>query len=239
MKKHQITLTAEQAGEVLTPILSVVMSMDSNRAQYWIGRKKKLSAEIRKTLLGSDGKQDVSLIHDWQNFYQDLGIESYFSGVRIPDDPGGFERVIIMAPGIMSQKAYDFCARDFKCWKWIDKNLDEIIVSDRTTKNGPYAIRIRDRVEADEELKNLSANDLKKQNILGITIEERLIFGLKYFKETGKHLDINNWTLCVGSRYADGNVPSVHWHSHYGEMDVYWYSPGHRYDYLRSRQAVP
>ena len=69
------------------------------------------------------------------------------------------------------------------------------MTSERTAKNGPYAIRVRDRVEADEELKNRSARDLQQQGILGITIEEREIFELKYFTETGQHLDIVNWTL--------------------------------------------
>ena len=210
MKKHQITLTAEQAGEVLAPIISVVMSMNSDRAQYWIGRKNKLGREIRKILVGIDRNQYADLIQDWQNFYHDLGIDCELSNIHIPEDPGGFKRVLIMVPEITSQTAFDLCQKDFKCWKWTEKNLDEIVISYRNAKNSPYVIRIRDRVEADEELKNLSADQLKEQKIPGITLEERLIYELKYFKETGKHLDIENWTLCASSRYSDGSVPFVY-----------------------------
>lgn len=55
-------------------------------------------------------------------------------------------------------------------------------------------------VEADEELKNLSANDLEKRGGEYITLRERLIMELEYFKATGKHLDIYNVTLCAGSQ---------------------------------------
>lgn len=101
------------------------------------------------------------LIRDWEKFYIFLGIECDLSKVVIPDDPGGFERVIIMAQGVAPQWAYDKCEDLFKCWKWTDKNLDEMVISDRNAKNGSYAIRVRDRVEADEELRNFSADSIK------------------------------------------------------------------------------
>ncbi|MFH1859076.1 MAG: hypothetical protein ABIJ80_02335, partial [Patescibacteria group bacterium] len=175
---------------------------------------------------------------DWQNFYHSLSIDCDLSDIRIPDDPGGFDRVIIMAQGITPQAVFDLCQKEFKCWKWTDKNLDEIITSDRTTKDSTYAIRIRNSVEADKELKNLSANQLKEQNIPGITLEERLIYEIKFFKETGKHLDIKNVTLCSGSRDAGGDVPCVDWLPFFGKMRVYWCYPDHRHGGRRSRQAV-
>jgi len=87
-------------------------------------------------------------------------------------------------------------------------------------------------------LKNLSANDLGRRNIAGITLEERLVYELKYFEETGNHLDIKNWTLCAGSCYSDGFVPGVYWVSVAGELVVGGFSPGDRGGVLRSRAAV-
>ena len=186
-------------------------------------------------------KGDFSeIFQDWQNFYHDFGINCDLSGIRIPNDPGGFDRVIIMAQGITPQVAFDFCHSEFngKAWKWTDINLDGVVISDRTARDNVYAIRIRNRAEADEELKNLSADDLKKQNILGITLEERLIFELKYFKETGKHLDFQNWTLCADSRYSDGSIPGVGWDLNYGRLNVHWRSAGSARGLLRVRQVV-
>ena len=173
---------------------------------------------------------------EWWGFYNEFfGIDVDFSGVRIPDDPGGFCRIIGMTPNFSAQHIFDVCNQNFTCWKHAE---DLIVQSDRTTENGPYFIRVRDRVEADEELKNLSANALKNKCIPGITLEERLIFALKSFKETGKHLDIENWTLCSGSRFADGDVPSVDWGRISREMCVSWCSPDSAGSGLRARQAV-
>ena len=90
--------------------------------------------------------------------------------------------------------------------------------------------------EPDEKYKNMSANDLK--DLPFITLRERLIFELEYFKREGKHLDIDNVTLCSGSRYSDGHVPHVRWNSDDGELFVYDYYPYHSHVLLRARVAV-
>lgn len=178
------------------------------------------------------------VIKDWQNFYSDVfGIEADFSSLRIPEKQAGFDRLIIIAGGLKIQQVYDKCKELFPCWKYIDGNLDKAVsVNDRTPANGTYAVWFRDWIEADEELKNLSANALKEKNIAGITLVERLLYELKYFKETGKHLDINNWTLCSGSRCPGGRVPGVGWGV--GRLSVGWCHPGSAGPSLRSRQAV-
>ena len=93
-------------------------------------------------------------------------------------------------------------------------------------------------IEADLELANKSANDLKAEGIEGITLRERLILELQYFKETGNHLDIDNWTLCSGSRNSDGNVPDVYWNSDDRRLHVDWSGADNRFPNLRARAAV-
>lgn len=178
------------------------------------------------------------ILADWQTFYRCLGISCDFSNIVIPNDPGGFGRVIIMAQSITPQSAYNLCAKNFSCWKYTDKNLDEVVISDRNAKNGPYAIRVRDGVEADEEFKNLSADDIKVKKIITETLEERLMHELKFFKECGKHLDVTNITLCSGSRDSGGDVPHVHWFGYSSEVSVDRHSSGHAHDHLRAREAV-
>ncbi len=211
----------------------------------WAGMLSDFFRQIKDGTIGLEQMRAIvghpysSLIADWQNFYHGTGIETDFSNLRIPERQLGFDRLIIMAQGLTPQLLYDKCAKLFPCWKWTDKGLDEVIdfsFQARSAKNGAYAIWLRDRVEADEELKNLSANDLKRQGIPGITLEERLIFDFKYFKETGKHMDVTNWTLCSGSRCSGGSVPGVGWRG--GELCVGWYVPGDASGSLRSRQVV-
>jgi hypothetical protein len=180
----------------------------------------------------------MDFLADWFSFYRDVfGLETDFSSLRIPERKECFDCLIVVAQGMTPQKLYDKCKELFLCWKYTDRNLDEIITSDRTAKDGPYAVWVRDGVEADEELKNLSVNQLKSMNISGITLEERLLLELKLFKKTGKHLDIQNWTLCAGSRDSDGGVPFVSWDGG-SELRVFWYDSGGASDGLRARAAV-
>ena len=239
MKENQTVrmMTPGQMKDIISATVQGVSThMTFETAERWVGGKGKITAQVKKIF--SDTNPYADLIADWQAFYHDLslGINWDLSGASIPDDPGGFGRIIIMAKGIIPQSGYDLCAKNFPCWKYTDDDLDKIVTSERTAKNGPYAIRVRDRVEADEELKNRSARDLQQQGILGITIEEREIFELKYFTETGQHLDIVNWTLCAGSRASVGFVPRASCNS--GRFQVHWSLPSNAHGILRSRQAV-
>ena len=114
--------------------------------------------------------------------------------------------------------------------RYSDTQLDEDFPPVKTERKFKYA------QEADEENKNKSANSLNQ--LKQITLRERLIFELEYFKREGKHLDIDAWTLCAGSCYGDGDVPDVDWDSDFREVCVYWCSPDCADDDLRSRSAV-
>lgn len=174
---------------------------------------------------------------DRRVFWSDLGLELDVSSLRIPERQEGFNRLLVMPKGATANFLYEACSSRFPCWRYTD-NL-AVITSDREpAKLGAYAIWIRDRVEADEELKNQSANDLAKAGIKGMTLPERLALELKYFKETGKHLDVKNFTLCIGSRDPGGSVPSVCWVAGHGGMGVRWCSPDDRDGRLRARAAV-
>lgn len=126
---------------------------------------------------------------------------------------------------------WEECKKLFPCWIYDEKFLDTIT----SERKGNYTIYFKSVQEADEENKNLSAKDLEVKGIKGITLEERLLLEIEYFKKTGKHLDTNSWTLCSGSR-ADGSVPGAAWDC--GKFSVGWNHPGSRYDDLRARSAV-
>jgi len=176
------------------------------------------------------------LVKDWQVFYDDVfGIKVDFSDLVIPEKRVDFDRLVIVVQELRLQRFYDKCEALFPCYKWTDDNLDLVVKSERISANGLYAVWIRDRVEADEELKNLSTYDLIQQKVAGITLEERLVYELKYFKETGKHLDVRNVTLCTGS-VAAGGIVFVGFYN--GKMRVRCcYIHNHNND-LRSRQVI-
>lgn len=180
----------------------------------------------------------------WEIFYRDLfGWELDFSTIVIPEPKQGFNRLLMVPQILTTERLYAKCVKLFPCWKYAD-NLDSITSDrgfDKLTASDPastYAIWVRDCVEADEELKNKSANMLAESGIKGMTLPERLLYELKYFTETKKHLDVKNFTLCIGSRDPDGRVPYVHWNAEYGKMYVHWFYPDYGGDYLRARAVI-
>ena len=234
--------TPDQRKEVLASVIQQVIlqfpdDLSFVRAQQLIGRKKQVGEGIARILRG--GENPVEVITEWQDFYKQLGIEVDLSGVVVPDYQDGFSRVLVIPQGLTLNRVWAVCRERFasKCWSWCGDDLDVNVPTNDRVSTASYAIRVRDRVEADEELKNLSANDLKKKKIAGITLLERLIYELKYFSETGKHLDLVNWTLCTGSRDSGGHVPYVDWRSD-DKLRVYWYGPGNSDDDLRARAVV-
>ncbi len=159
--------------------------------------------------------------------------------VKLPEPRLGFCWGLIMAPGITIEQDIAGCKKDFEVWRWTDDDLD-VLTKGRHVRDafahGPYAIWFRDRVEADEELKNKSYNDLIQLGISGITLPERIRLERWFFWKTKNHLDIKNITLCSGSRYSVGFVPYVHWCG--SGLWVGWCGPGVASGNLRAREVV-
>lgn len=178
-----------------------------------------------------------AIIDGWQSFYKEFfGIELDFSKINIPEKQQGFDRLIVIAKGFTPRQVFEICQKNFPCWCYagdLDKKTQGR--NDREPIDH-YAIWVRERREADEELKNLSAEDLEKKNIKGITLLERLLLELKFWDETGEHLDVKNITLCAGSRYSNGNVPNADWND--GRFKVNWSGPWDGLLRVRARVAV-
>lgn len=178
----------------------------------------------------------TNIREEWQEFYRKyFRITVDFSGVTIPDEQKDFTRVIFIPQGFTYADIVKVLKKKFKVWFYTE-NLDKAIKDDVRTSDKSYATRLRERIEADEEMKNLSANQIKEKGINAITLMERLVLELKYWDETGEHLDILNVTLCAGSRRSDGYVPFVRWND--DELFVSWCDPDYPGDDLRLREAV-
>jgi hypothetical protein len=175
----------------------------------------------------------------WQEFYRNqFDLVCDFSLLPIPKQRKGFNRLIVVAQGLTIEDIFKKCQKHFPCGKYTTRDLDVAVpTNDRCPKDGPYAIWVRDRVEADREHKGRSARYLEQKHIPGITLLERLLLELKYFLETGQQLDIQNWTLCSGSRRGNDDVPYVRWGG--SQLRVGWCHPDSGDgDGLRSREVV-
>lgn len=179
----------------------------------------------------------LSLLSDWQTFWSDMGSKCNILNLKIPTKQKGFDRLIVDVPDVSIDQIYEHCKKLFDCWKWTNKNLSEVVYYyGRIADDRPYAVWFRDCVEADEELKNISAYDLNRKGIPSITLKERLIYELKVFLEINSHLDYRNITLCAGSCCDANGVPGMNFKN--GEVHINWYNPYKAGDDFRSRFAV-
>lgn len=230
----------EQMREVLAMVMKAVPQLSVLRASYFIGNQRQVTAKVRAIFEEGISSQYADLLAAWVNLYRaEFNIELDLTAIRIPEQREGFGWLIVVAPGVTIEMVLAACKKRFSVYRWNDKNLDEFTDSVRSAKDGPYAVWVRSRVEADEEYKNKSYNDLQKANIPGITLLERLLLELKYFIETGGHLDISNVTLCSGSLYRVGHVACVRWRAGGVKLYVYWYFRVAADDGLRGREVVP
>ncbi|GEM_PF-1055477 len=227
------------------------------------GKKFRSNSDV--SVSAPTGADVNSQLASWQNLYLELGLKVDVTNLKIPVPQPGFTRLILVPEGMTPNKAFALLEKKMQAWKYPD-NLDTI-TSIRDIKK-TYVIWVRDRQEADKELKNQSADDLKRDGVNCITLIERFLYELKFFVETphrdgvncitlierflyemffGKtlhggqadnHLDVKNWTLCSGSRTPDGGVPYVGWDPDCGKVIVGWSYAGSRNDNLRSRAVV-
>jgi len=168
----------------------------------------------------------------WRKFYQKFfSLDVNVADAHIPDMPAeGNWRLLIIARGLTLNQVYDRMSKAFKCWKYAD-DLDASVTKNARDAKETYAIWVRVGVEPDEKYLDKSANQADPDMKIGMTLLE-----IVYFDETGKHLDIVGWTLCTGSRYADGKVPYVYLVD--DKVRVGWSYPDHSGPRFGLREAV-
>ena len=231
MKKHGTVPkkdTTRQAMEFGAALLKQSPHLTPEEMQFWIKNQGKLQEVLIEALGIPDPRKE------WERFYQEVfDKEVDFSELELPEKQDGFNWLIVMLEGLTPNKLYDKCKEHFASWKYTDdlNTIKSVRTADKT-----YAIWVRDRIEADEENKNKSANTCQAEGINGITLEERLLLEFWYHWKTGKQLDIQNATLCSGSRSPLGRVPSVHWRD--VKLFVNDDRPDGAYVFLRARAAV-
>ncbi|MBI5222608.1 MAG: hypothetical protein HY980_03895 [Candidatus Magasanikbacteria bacterium] len=162
------------------------------------------------------------------------------SGVHIPDNPGGFGWVVFVIKELTCNRVYTKCSELFASSSWYGNDLDSAINKKKeecAADNGPYAVRFRNRVEPDDENKNLSADTLAERHAQDVTLLEAMLLELWYYWRTGgSHTTFVNWCLCAGSRYRLGGVPCVS--RRVDEFRVGRCLPGSADGDVRARSAV-
>ena len=229
-------------------IIDLLLSLNHDQAQQWIENGdllKLIPAAInlkdidRQWLIDLlEGKNDLKkfgrILAEWRHFWSHYGIKADFSGIRIPDPREEFDRLLVIPEGLTEGRMIDIFRKSFS----VNNRLGLVGIENDRVAEKSYAIWVRNRQNADEELSGLSADDLKEKGLKGITLLERLVYELKYFKETKQHLDAESfWTLCSGSRGHNGFVAGVYW-MQAGAFVIQNLSPSSAEDKLCGREVV-
>lgn len=190
--------------------------------------------------------QDPRIV--WKKIYKKwFNLEKDFSNLQIPKNYDPKKHfAIIVAKGLTIKEVIIAIRNFFSVYLYVEyfhieniEDLDKnICQNDRTTEVGDYVVLFNKNVEADKEFVNLSANRLKVINHKGITLMERLLLEILYSDKTKKHLDIENKTLCAGSRDYMGNVPYVNWFLGYKKLNIEHCGPAYSNYNFRSRVVV-
>lgn len=237
MERHEkVQNNPLSAGEIFEFFGAVAEQLPRNldpiKVRHYTEKKSRLGKEFRELF----GKPLPPVDLDaWQDFFKrHFGRTFDLSNIHIPPKPDYPCRAIVIPNGLANNDVFDACTKRFKTWRYeSDLNTVRDVVK---RPDSPYVVWVRDVVEADDEMKNKSAEDIEKEGTNTLTLKERMMLELKYFDETSKHLDIENVTLCAGSRYSVGHVPHCYWS--YGKFYVDWFLPDGAGPHLRARVAV-
>ncbi|MEI7810494.1 MAG: hypothetical protein WCI41_02975 [bacterium] len=209
--------------------------LNFSQVNYWLSHKDELKKKLRELFSITD--EFSSIREEWQNFYQiHFGWDVDFSQVLISPRPEGNWRLLFIPKGMTMDFAFKVCEKLFKSLKYSD-DLDKQVSRNIRNTETSYAVWVRDEAEPDTEFLGKSTKKADPEMKIGITLLERIIFEIKYFSETRKHLDIKGLTFCSGSRGVGGIVPGACLYDD-GEFRVYWLIVGNSNSSYGVRVAV-
>lgn len=221
------------AGFIVEFLASI---LNFSQVEYWLGHKNELKKKLREVFSITDEFSEIR--EEWQKFYKthfDWNVD--FSHVIIPPKPvDGKWRLLFIPKGMTLNLAFKICTGLFTSWKYCD-DLDKVISKNIRNTDSHYVVWVRDEVEPDKEFLGKSTREADPDMKIGITLLERIIFEIKYFSETSKHLDVEGVTFCSGSRDSDDNVPYAYLGDD-GKFRVYWYGLGSSSSCCGLRSAV-
>jgi len=243
LMKRETVQNPLKAGELRDLYVAVLSQMPLNLDPVKVRADLKSKTSLGRALGGFFCNRYAVLPEfpdaaSWVDFYRRIfGKEVDLANLHVPAKPEYECWPILMVPGISNNDAFDACKKQFgKAWRCADdlNTVRDIVVRPATA----YVVWVKKNVEADPDLANVSAEKIVECGLNTLTLRERLVLELKYFDETKQHLDIKNWTLCTGSRYADGFIPDVDWDGSDAKLDVCWCHVGDADPSLRARAAV-
>lgn len=205
-----------------------------NSIYFWIDNELKFR----------NSKKDCQIKITWSKIYKNwFGLEKNFSNLKIPSiyDPDKHFAVIVSQESpnkeISSNRVTTAMKKRFKVSLCFEYNNNPIVSNDRSANNGDYVVLFNKSIDASEKNDNF-LNDASLVGHKNITLLERLLLEVLYFDKTKKHLDISSLIFCFGSRYLNGDIPSVFYFPTFNRVCVGWINPDKFKSVLHSGELV-
>ena len=224
MEQTSVSTRIRQLTSLAGFITSVLAGLSFEAVQYWLKHKTLLRAKLVEAFdIPVETYADFRI--EWQKFYKDhFKMVVDFSEVIIPEKPSeGRWRLLFIPAGLTLNTIIAIMRTKFKVTLYgYGEDLNTAVPTNTRITVSSYAVWVRDGVEPDEKYLGKSTREADLDGKIGMTLLEWFVFELKFFLETGEHLDFKGVPICTGSRYSDGNVPRVDWSADSSEVCVSW-----------------
>ncbi len=159
---------------------------------------------MKTSVLNPDLKNQIK---SWKNFYKkEFGIEKDFSNIRIPDSKGGFDRLIVVVPEISSADIFLNHIRLMPGSHRCDLSLRAADEYSNRVQINDYGVWIEDVREP--KIRNKTTFSIRHYYSF-VTLKEELLFALKYYEEFGRFINTYSYSICAGSVFLDGRIPTL------------------------------
>lgn len=228
-RNAKIEISHGRLQELTSSIIkNIPKNIDPEVALDWINNPSSL-AEVLEIALSKETAQTYNTHFQklkWLQFYRsvfDLKLDLNFT---LPKSKYGFNGMVIVHQEVNENIVYGKCVELFDRKGWSYSKSLTLSCSDKDvvkTRTKPYGVWIRNYTQASMEFPGMSCKDHNKnKNIFGMTLLERLLLELKYYWESGEHLDTESLTLCYGNLpNQHQNIPYVSWTSDGMEIGIH------------------
>lgn len=130
---------------------------------------------------------------EWSHFYEEqFGVSVDMSKIKIPERQEEFDRLIVVPEEVNLNNIVEVCKKHFKVINHIGSDVDNFDLDNGISDfrpEGSYAVWLEESDTASSDYTIYSGERLRDEGIRTTTLKEYLLYHLKYFIETGKHLD--------------------------------------------------
>lgn len=209
MNKNDHIIVDEVKNISIALISAIPPNLSAEAALRWSHSKNLLIKKVQTILLDDGSREIEPVLAEWRSLYLDLfGIKKDFSALAIPQKPVGLNRLMVRAANVSNSAILTVCEQTFPVEYHplgeFGDVLDSVTQND-TRPQMDYAFWVKDLTESEMS----PPPDIASPPTPRITISERLLFELKYFRETKDHLDMEKTTCCFGTRHSEGGERPV------------------------------